>query len=241
MNNSYSQTGKDNLSIIDGNDNFVNWMFEQVKPHLHGNILEIGSGIGTYSKKLIENFNNSKNKIYLSELDKNLVKQLEIQIGSHDNISVHSIDLLNLEDFSKTQHTIDSIFALNVLEHIEADTKALNNIYKSLEPNGTFIMLIPAHNFLYNCIDKSIGHYRRYTKKSVKKLISNTEFKIEKIFYFNFFSIFGWYINGNIFKKNLINENAISLFNKFVPVFKFIETYILRKKAGISIVVVLKK
>ncbi len=34
-----------------------------------------------------------------------------------------------------------------------------------LADQGYLIVLVPAHQFLYNEFDKAIGHYRRYNKK----------------------------------------------------------------------------
>ncbi len=212
-------------------------MYEQAKPNLKGTILEIGSGRGTYSKLIIKDFPN--NKIILSEIDENYIDQLH---KTFDNRLVSTIKL-NIEeksDFVQIE-SFDSAFALNVLEHVEHDVDALNNLYEKLNSKGTLTILVPAHQFLYNCMDKSVGHYRRYNKKLIKEKIAHTKFKIKKLFYFNAISIPGWYWSGNILKKDILSENKMKLFDKLVPVLKFIETHILRKTIGMSLVAVLEK
>lgn len=114
-------------------------------------------------------------------------------------------------------------------------------MYEKLTPGGTFTILVPAHQFLYNCIDKSVGHYRRYNKKLMQAKVAQTKFKIKKLFYFNAISIPGWYLSGNIFKKDLLSENKMQLLDRLVPFLKFIETHLLRKTIGMSLVAVLEK
>lgn len=236
---SYATVGDKNLITIDSAANFINWMYEEIRPYLSGNILELGSGIGTYSEKVIEDFKEST--IVLSDIDETYVRNLKRRFGSNKKVIVKKIDLSKQADFEDLNVGIDSIFALNVLEHIEDDIMALNNIYRVLEPGGKLIILIPAHEFLFNCIDKAIGHYRRYSKKEIITKVKQTRFNIVKLFYFNFAAIPGWYINGNIFKQAKVNERAVGILDKTTPIFKFIERYILLHKLGISLVVILSK
>ena len=226
-----------NLDVLDKIDNFTNWVYQEIRPFITGNIFEIGSGRGTYSKKIIKDFTG--NKIILSDIDQNYIKEL----GQFENkdVSILKVDISCKEDFRNIKIPIDSAFALNVLEHIEDDVHAMNNIYDSLRIGGKFIILVPAHKFLFNCIDSSVGHCRRYTKNEIIAKVSKTKFKIKNLFYFNFLSIFGWYLNGHVFKKNVINKSAACILDKLIPLLRIIEQYILRKRIGISIIVVLQK
>lgn len=237
MTENYSEKGNVNLDILSKADKFSQWMFGEIKPFLGGTILEFGSGRGTFSKLIIENFPNSK--INLSDIDVKYVETLKGQFPQ-GNISVHRIDLENKADFAGISG-IDSAFALNVMEHVENDVQALNNIYEMLNPGGRFIMLVPAHKFLFNCIDTCVDHYRRYNKAMALDKVKQTKFKVKKMFYFNFLGMAGWYWNGTIMKKEILNESAMKLFNFLVPALRFIEKYILRKTVGLSLIVVLEK
>ena len=239
MTSKYSEQGSQTLLILDKAKNFTDWMYAEIKPYLEGNILEIGSGIGTYSEKIINDFKD--NKIILSDIDSNFVKVLKERFTSKHNLIISKIDLTKLSDLEQIKSKINTVFALNVLEHIEDDVSALNNVYSKLEHGGKFVILVPAHKFLFNTIDKAVGHYRRYTKKDIVQKVSETKFKIKKMFYFNFVSMLAWYINGNILKKSEIIQGAMSLFNKMVPIFRFFEKFVLFKKMGISLIVVLEK
>jgi len=227
------------LEDADRANKFTDWMYSEIKPFLAGSILEVGSGIGTYSKKIAKDF--TCNQKVFSDFDHEYVGILKNKFEQNETVSVIHLDLTKPENSSIKENSFDSIFALNVLEHIEDDISAIENIYEFLRPNGTFVMLVPAHKFLYNCMDEAAGHHRRYSKKIVLEKIKKTNFKLKKLYYFNFLSIFGWYINGSLSKKSVANENALGLFNKIVPLAKFLEKYILNKKMGISVIAVMEK
>lgn len=230
--------GHKNLEIASDAENFNNWMFEEVSSKLKGEILEVGSGIGTFSEKIIRNF--PKSEITLTDISQEYIHQLRNRF-KEKNITIQKLDLNVVEHYEKIGfEKFDSIIALNVLEHVKNDEFALEQLYKMLRKGGNLILLIPCHKFLYNVIDSSIGHYRRYTKKDLEKKISKTKFKLEKIFYFNMIGILGWYVNGNICKKTNVNDTAFKIFDKFIPCIKKTEK-VLGKKIGISIICYLKK
>lgn len=54
------------------------------------------------------------------------------------------------------------VAALDVLEHIEDDTGALEFIAKSLMPGGWLLLTVPAFEFLYSSHDEVLHHKRRY-------------------------------------------------------------------------------
>lgn len=227
------------LKVIDKADKFTDWMYSEVKPFLKGDILEVGSGIGTYSNKIARDFKH--NNKFFTDFNLEYVEKLRELFKDDSSILATNLDLLKPENPQIKIGSFDSIIALNVIEHIEDDITALNNIYDFLKPGGVFVMLVPAHKWLFNCMDEAAGHYRRYSQSLIKEKISTTNFKLKKIYYFNFLSICGWYINGKVFKKQIANENAVRFLNKIIPFLSFLERYILNKKIGISIIAIMEK
>jgi SAM-dependent methyltransferase len=163
----YSDSGKKILENLAGAKKFTAWLYEKLKPYFKtGNILEIGSGNGTYSEKIIKDF--SASHIFLSDLDQELLSALKNKFSNNTNISLLKLDIARRDSFNFFPSGIDTAVAINVLEHVKQDTEALKNIYDRLNAGGRFIVLVPAHKFLYNAIDKAVGHYRRYSRQELE-------------------------------------------------------------------------
>lgn len=222
--------GLETLNVIEKANKFNKWMYETIKPYCKGRILEIGCGIGNISEFFIQD----SQEIVLSDLRDNY---LEIVSKKFSN-PVLKIDLVDAEFESKYEdllNTFDTVFALNVIEHIENDKQAIANCKKLLKKGGNLIILVPAYQFLYNSFDTELEHFRRYTKNSLENIIQHNQLKIKKTFYFNVIGILGWFFSGSILKKKTIPEGQMGLFNKLVPVFKMADL-ITFKKIGLSVI-----
>ena len=230
--------GHENLETATQRKNFTKWVYEAIFSGLKGDILEVGSGLGTFSEHIIRDFPDSS--VTLSDISLSYIQNLKEKF-SGKNVTVCKLDLNVQEDYEDIGYEkFDSIIAVNVLEHVKNDELALQQLYKMLRKNGILIVLVPANKFLYNVIDKSIGHWRRYTKNELETKIKNTKFSVEKMFSFNMLGMVGWYVNGNLCKKAVINKKASKVFDKLVPVMKVVEK-ILRRRIGLSIICYSKK
>ena len=76
-----------------------------------------------------------------------------------------------LETLELPDNSIEAIGAFDVLEHLEYPEILLREIFRILRPGGYFICSVPAYQWLFSNFDISIGHYRRYSRSELKKLI----------------------------------------------------------------------
>jgi SAM-dependent methyltransferase len=129
------------------------------------------------------------------------------------------------------------VIALNVVEHIENDKLAVANCGKLLKPKGRIIILVPACMKLYNSFDKELGHFRRYDKKSLIRLIQTQPLKIVHTKYFNVGGILGWWFTGSILKKKTIPRNQLAIYEMLVPLFRFVDQLLL-KRIGLSVIAI---
>lgn len=222
--------GLETLSVIEKANKFNKWMYETIKPYSKGRILEIGCGIGNIS----EFFINDNFEIVLSDLRDNYIEIVKNKFTNE----VIKIDLVDVDFDTKHKDligTFDTVFALNVVEHIKDDHKAIENCKKLLINQGHLIILVPAYKALFNNFDVELEHYRRYTQKSLKQLIKANQLNIIKTFSFNVIGILGWFVSGSILKKKTIPEGQMGLFNTLVPVFKLADILTL-KKIGLSVI-----
>lgn len=77
--------------------------------------------------------------------------------------------------------SLNFIYSLNVLEHLEDDEETLRSFWNWLEPGGGILIYVPALPHLYSKFDARIGHYRRYTKKELTSKARAAGFEIGRI------------------------------------------------------------
>jgi len=82
--------------------------------------------------------------------------------------------------------SFDVITCLDVIEHIENDGYALNEIFRILKPGGLVLINVPAYQWLWSDWDVSLGHYCRYTKHRLCTLLDQSNFRIVHSSYENF-------------------------------------------------------
>lgn len=229
--------GLEVLDVISSADNFNQWMYRTIAPFCTGDILEIGSGVGNISQYFIR----KNQSIVLSDIRLNYRNIIKEKFGLADN-RVLDIDIAH-PDFERTYPELlgkfDSIFCLNVVEHIKDDNLAIKNMLKLLKNNGLLTVLVPAHQALYNGFDVTLEHFRRYNKKNLTALMTKHG-RLVDVFYFNAMGILAWFISGNLFKHKSIPEGEMKLFNFLVPVFALIDKITFRK-IGLSVICVVKK
>jgi len=85
-----------------------------------------------------------------------------------------------LESLNLPSNSISAIGAFDVLEHIETPGALLSEIYRVLKPGGILLVSVPAHQWLFSDFDKSIGHFRRYSKKVLSQSIYESGFRETK-------------------------------------------------------------
>ena len=229
--------GLEILDVISKADKFNYWMYETITPYCQGTILEIGSGVGNLSQFFIK-----ENKdIFLSDIRDNYGDILKSKFNL-DGQRVLNIDIAEL-DFEKKYAELfekfDSIFCLNVVEHIENDKLAVKNMMKLLKANGTLTVLVPAYQTLFNGFDVTLEHFRRYNRTTLTSLLS-MHGVVQKSFYFNAVGILGWWASGRLFKNTTISEEEMKLYNILVPLIRIIDK-MLFQKIGLSVICVLRK
>ncbi len=82
------------------------------------------------------------------------------------------------------------------------------------------MLLVPAFQWLYGTLDKALAHFRRYTRQSLAAVFQAAGFRIVHMEYFNLASLPGWWFAGRVLKTKLVPAGALSLYDKFVPLFK---------------------
>lgn len=228
------EVGIENLDAISFAPRFNEYMYETILPFCKGDILEIGSGIGNISKHFVIDEAN----IHLSDIRDNYVKDLAESFPQLSD-RIYKLNLVEENfDLRYSSHLkrYDTIFALNVVEHIKDDSLSIINAKKMLKDDGHLIILVPAYQWMYNSFDTALEHFRRYTKTSLSNLISPHLDIIHKQ-YFNVFGMLGWFVSGRIMKKKTIPRNQMELYDRLILISKSLDKLVFNK-IGLSVIAV---
>ena len=171
-----------------------------VKKFIHGNVLEVGAGCGSFTRDYIDNKMNAT----LTETDNKNFEDLKKNFINNKNIKISNKTIFEIED------KFDTILYLHVLEHIEDDRKELKEVETKLNKGGHLIIMVPRHQKLYSNFDKSIGHFRRYEINFFEKNFYNLNRKLLKSL--DSFGYFLYFLNKLFFK----NEKFPSKFKIFI-------------------------
>lgn len=224
------------LRIMEGAGKYNEWLFDQCKSYLGKRVLETGSGVGNITKYLVD-----REHVVATDVVDFYLDELGRHYGDVPHVKVKPFNLLE-EDTARRiriDHKLDSILSMNVLEHIEDDLTALQNINRALEEKGKLVLVVPAHQACFSDMDKNLGHFRRYSKKGMEELLKKAGFSIQKMRYLNWIAAVGWFVNGKIFRRKLIPSRQVRAFDFLVKLLA-LEKYI-NPPFGLSLMVVADK
>lgn len=200
--------------------NYNKWVYSQYKDYVGNSVIDIGCGYGTFV-----DFIKDKKRIILVEVSRGTINRLRNKYKNNKNISIINHDMskspLNLAE------KVDSVICLNVLEHIKDDRATIGNIRRSLKTRGKLILYVPAKKFLYGSLDDNLGHYRRYEKRELEKMLVGNKFRIVKSRFMNSLGLFSWYLYSRVLKSAKVKEERILLYDKlFIPLLSKLENII---------------
>lgn len=235
MHEPFKYQGKE-LPLFEKATNWKKYFSKIIRPFIKGKILECGPGIGTTTKVLD---NAGYDEWILLEPDTEMAKLLKIKIQGKElpaNCKVVEGSISTIEN----RPQFDTILYIDVLEHIENDKAEVEDAISRLSTKGYLIILSPAFNVLYSKFDHAIGHYRRYTRKELKSLISGPMNRI-LLRYLDSSGFFLSYANKLLLKQKYPTEKQIHIWDKYVVPVSEISDRLLNYSFGKSILGIWQK
>ena len=111
--------------------NYHRWIFREFRNYIGKHIVEVGAGTGTFSQLILK---TNPSTFVAIEPSTNMYESLRDRIGGNPNVTVLNCNFVSaLPKFSQAP---DTVFYVNVLEHIEDDQGELDCVCRSLRPNG---------------------------------------------------------------------------------------------------------
>jgi len=214
---------------------YARWLFDLAEPYLGERVVEAGAGLGTQSRLLAD---EGVRRVMVTDADPARVKLLEKMFASHPHVTACEWRLP--EPFPKPDFRPDTFVAWNVLEHVDDDTGALDEIFEVLPPGGRVVIFAPAGRFLMSEMDRCMGHFRRYAlgELSAKARFAGFEPIVERRV--NLVGVGGWFLNAHILRTRELPAGQSRAFDLLVPFLRLWEDR-LPVPAGLSVLMAARK
>ena len=205
----------------------------QLRPFIHGAVLEVGAGIGANTLRLRS---GSERRWVCLEPDPQLASTLREQLAGTRWEATTEVVTGTVEDLGAAEQ-FDSILYIDVLEHIEDDRAELGRAARLLAPGGHLIVLGPAHTWLFSPFDQAIGHFRRYTT-SVLGGLTPPGVRLVNAFYLDSVGLLASAANRLLLRQSLPSARQIQVWDRLmVPCSRVLDP-LTGYRAGKSVVAV---
>jgi 2-polyprenyl-3-methyl-5-hydroxy-6-metoxy-1,4-benzoquinol methylase len=150
----FTYTGHENLLVMQHAHNYNGFLGQLIRRHAEGarTIVDFGAGVGA----LAQTVRPWARKLVCVEPD--AVQTDMLKAAGYE--VVDSISAL-------PEGSVDYVYTVNVMEHIQDDRAILSEIFKTLRSGGRLLVYVPALQWLYSSMDAAVGHVRRYHMKDL--------------------------------------------------------------------------
>lgn len=187
------------------------WQARLVEPALGRRVLEVGCGVGSFTAQLL-----NREAVLATDATDDMVERTKSRTRGQTNLEVKTIDVMSPEFLRLRDWQANSCVAMNVLEHIEDDVKAVQQMSAVLAPGGRIFLFVPAAPGLYGPVDANLGHVRRYTKQGLITIAEQAGLSIETLRRINLAGFLAWWVNSKILKLRELPPGQIQFFDRFV-------------------------
>lgn len=239
--------GAETLDIMSAAPRYNRWQYDVIAPWIGKRVLEVGSGVGNMSEHLVA---HQREFVVLTDVDEWYRRRLRerfadlpsvpegevpdtaqsnprlIRSGDlrrkADEVVVDSLTLPDDEAPTRFKgRRLDTVVALNVVEHIEDDVGALRTIAGLLAPGGRAVILVPALRAIFGSLDEELGHFRRYSRASLAAAFSAAGLQLERMFWYNRVGVLGWWLNARVRRVKRIPIGQLRAFDRLVPTLRY--------------------
>lgn len=150
----------------------LQFLFQKYLGSKPSQVLEIGCGTGFVLKGLQKRFPDYT--LSGSEIHLEGIRFAQKRLPDVEFIQLDATQM-PFED------SYDAIGAFDVLEHIEADEKVMQEVHKALTKGGYFFISVPQYEWMWSIADDIAFHKRRYHRKELIEKLQKAGFEIKYV------------------------------------------------------------
>jgi 2-polyprenyl-3-methyl-5-hydroxy-6-metoxy-1,4-benzoquinol methylase len=217
---------------------FFEWVLGEFHPYLRGRILEVGAGLGTITRKLVDGYPDIA--IVCLEPAENLFDELGSYAALEPRVVAHRQTLASYE--VPPGERFDAVLYLNVLEHIADDAAELRLATATLRPGGVVLVFGPALEWLYSELDYRAGHYRRYSLRRLRHLAAAAGLEVVSARYFDLVGVLPYLVVYRLLRHDDITGSTMWAYDRVaVPLSRWLQRTLPAPPLGKNVVLVARK
>jgi SAM-dependent methyltransferase len=177
------------------------------------------------------------------DIEEELVEFAAQRFSDRQHYAFASLNISSLSVEHRTmlmRHRFYTALCINVLEHVTDDAAAMAAMADVVEPGGTVAVLVPAHPALYGPYDEMEGHFRRYSRRGLRTLLTGSGLEVVRLHRFNLVGAAGWWFQYRLLKRRIHGQGHFRVLQAALPVLRAVEARV-KPPFGLSLVAVAKK
>ena len=227
----------EDLETIEVARRYGSHVFNLFRPYIGTRVLEVGCGIGTMSRKLAE----IADTIVGIEPNAACVERVTAAMRDEPKFSLRPCHLEDCDPLELSSHAFDTVYCVNVLEHIEDDVAALRMFRDVIAPEGRVLIFVPAVQAAYGPLDAELGHHRRYSASGLADAFRRADLEPVMLRYTNPIGLLGWMYNTCITKARVHSVGQVRLFERLVAPWALPLERLVHPPIGLSLVAVARR
>ena len=192
------------------------FIYEQYRGYLGPDVIEVGSGVGTISRFLLD-----RRRLVLTESDPSRLEALRGAYKGWEHVELRALDIARPQGADDLWGRFDTAVCFNLLERVDDDAEALKNVARLLKPGGRAVISVSAHGCLYGSMDETLGHKRRYDRARLDELLAQAGLETEESRFLNALGVAAWWLNGRVLRRKSIPGLQIALFDRLMPLVRW--------------------
>ncbi|MBF8185045.1 class I SAM-dependent methyltransferase [Nonomuraea sp. K274] len=192
------------------------YQYDLIAPHCGPSMLEVGAGLGEFAAQFTD-----RERLLVTDVDPDAVEVLKARFADRGNVRALQFDL---DSGARLDDPVDSIVAINVLEHFDDDVATLSLLSRSVRPGGTIVLWVPAYPALYGDFDRRVGHFRRYTPASLREAAQRAGLRVEVSRPVNLLGGVAWWAAVRLGRAATPKAGAVGLYDRvLIPVTRVLD------------------
>jgi len=204
-----------------------------LSPYLRGRVLEVGAGLGGTTIPLRGETAASWTCL---EPDASLAARLRTTLEQNPSPVPTTVTVGGMEAIAPDE-VFDAILYIDVLEHIEDDRAELKRAFDHLSATGNVVVLSPAFPQLFSELDRGLGHFRRYTKRTLCDVFPDGTIPV-RVFYLDSIGMLASLANKFIMRQTAPTEKQIKFWDRTIIPLSRVADRLLRYSLGRSVVAI---